>query len=84
MKKRLATLGLVLGLSVAGSMSAFAEMYNVGEYNWEAESVYDDGQWIQDDRGWKYQLPNGVYLGYNAWIDGNRDGIAELYYFDDD
>lgn len=52
------------------------------------------GQWVQDGNGWKYQREDGSYitstLGYmnmlqygNEWIDGNGDGIAENYIFDE-
>ena len=64
-RKGLAVLGLVAGLSVLTSMSAFA------------------GQWKQDERGWWWQNDDGSYPT-SAWyqIDGNRDGVAEWYYFD--
>lgn len=40
------------------------------------------GQWQQDGNGWWWQNDDGTYPE-NAWqwIDGNRDGISECYYF---
>lgn len=41
------------------------------------------GEWKQDSKGWWYQENNGVFLTSAwKWIDGNNDGIAECYYFD--
>lgn len=48
------------------------------------------GQWVQDEKGWRYQLYDGNFMkthlfdpkGY--YIDSDKDGIAELYYFDRD
>lgn len=41
------------------------------------------GEWKQDERGWWWQNDDGSYPT-SAWyqIDGNRDGVAEWYYFD--
>lgn len=48
------------------------------------------GQWIQDfqhennskESNWKYVNDDGTYpIGCWLWIDGNKDGIAECYYF---
>jgi len=44
------------------------------------------GSWQQDAStgNWKYQNDNGSYAtGLWQWIDGNGDGIAESYCFDD-
>ena len=42
------------------------------------------GSWIQDHVGWWYQHDDGSYPtnGWH-WIDGNNDGIAECYYFNE-
>ncbi|MCB7317801.1 hypothetical protein [Lacrimispora sp. 210928-DFI.3.58] len=41
------------------------------------------GGWQQDTSGWWYQNDNGSYpKDCWQWIDGNNDGIAECYYFD--
>ncbi len=41
------------------------------------------GQWKSDHVGWWYQNDNGSYpADCWQWIDGNNDGIAECYYFD--
>ena len=40
--------------------------------------------WIEDECGWKYMRPNGDYItGTWEWIDGDFDGYAQLYYFDE-
>lgn len=64
--KKLAVLGITLGLSVLSAMPAFA------------------GQWKQDATGWWYQNEDGSYPTSTwKWIDGNNDGIAESYYFNE-
>ena len=41
------------------------------------------GQQKQDHIGWWWQEDNGSYpVSTWQWIDGNNDGIAECYYFD--
>lgn len=42
------------------------------------------GQWQSDANGWWYQNDDGSYPN-NAWnwIDGNNDGVAESYYFNE-
>lgn len=41
--------------------------------------------WVQEGAEWWYQNENGSYpMNQWQWIDGNRDGIAECYYFDSD
>ncbi len=43
------------------------------------------GQWIQDSIGWWYQNDDGSWPAATwSWIDGNKDGIAECYYFNPD
>lgn len=43
------------------------------------------GQWNSDMNGWWYQEDDGSYLvGGWYWLDGNKDGTAECYYFDKD
>ena len=41
------------------------------------------GVWKNDAKGWWYENADGSYLrnGWN-WVDGNNDGVAECYYFD--
>jgi len=41
------------------------------------------GQWAQDAIGWWYQNNDGSWPVGWAWIDGNNDGIAECYYFNE-
>lgn len=42
------------------------------------------GQWNWSEYGWWYDQGDGTYAqpGWH-WIDGNNDGIAECYYFND-
>ena len=43
------------------------------------------GTWILNDTGWWYEFEDGTWpAGTWLWIDGNRDGLAECYYFKDD
>ncbi len=40
------------------------------------------GTWKHDSTGWWYDYGNGTYPASSwQWIDGNNDGIAECYYF---
>lgn len=42
------------------------------------------GEWKQDAVGWWYQNDDGSYsVNQWQWIDGNHDGIAECYYFNE-
>lgn len=42
------------------------------------------GSWQQDTRGWWYQNDDQSYFSSGwQWIDGDGDGTAECYYFDD-
>ena len=41
------------------------------------------GQWRENEFGWWWQNDDGSYpVNSWQWLDGNRDGIAECYYFD--
>lgn len=42
------------------------------------------GEWKKNDTGWWYQNNDNSYpVNTWAWIDGNKDGIAECYYFNE-
>ena len=42
------------------------------------------GQWKSDANGWWYQNDDGSYPKNTwQWIDGNKDGISESYYFNE-
>ena len=42
------------------------------------------GEWKQNNTGWWYQNNDNSYpVNTWAWIDGNKDGIAECYYFNE-
>lgn len=65
-RKGLVIAGLVAGLSVLTSMTAFA------------------GEWKQDSNGWWWQNDDGSYpVSTWQWIDGNKDGLSESYYFNE-
>ena len=41
------------------------------------------GRWQKDVRGWWWDYGNGTWPSNEwVWCDGNQDGIAECYYFD--
>ena len=41
------------------------------------------GSWQQNENGWWWQRTDGSYpVSEWKWIDGNGDGTAESYYFD--
>ena len=41
-------------------------------------------QWLNDGIGWYFEYaPSSRYRNCWQWIDGNNDGIAECYYFND-
>lgn len=64
--KKLALVALTAGLSVLSCIPAFAS------------------GWQKDTVGWWYTLNNDNTNWYESgwvWIDGNKDGIAERYYF---
>ena len=40
--------------------------------------------WQKNDTGWWWQEDNGSYPTNTwQWIDGNKDGVAECYYFNE-
>lgn len=42
------------------------------------------GEWKQDGKGWWWDNGDGTYIKNEwAWIDGDGDGIAECYFFDE-
>lgn len=42
------------------------------------------GEWKNDNIGWWWQNDNGTYpVNKWEWLDGNKDGIAECYYFNE-
>lgn len=46
------------------------------------KSFASEPKWQQNDIGWWYDYGDGQYpVSKWEWIDGNRDGIAECYYF---
>jgi len=42
------------------------------------------GEWKSDNNGWWYQNDDGSYPKNTwQWIDGNKDGVSESYYFNE-
>jgi cysteine-rich secretory protein family./putative cell wall binding repeat len=42
------------------------------------------GSWKEEDGGWRYIKEDGSYPKSQwMWVDGNLDGYAECYYFDE-
>ena len=40
-------------------------------------------KWKHDSKGWWWQNDDGSYPAASwQWLDGNHDGVAECYYFD--
>ena len=69
MKKRKLFCTLALAMSVVASIPAMA--------NWNKGQGENDGRW------W-YGYEDGSYAKSGwAWLDGDRNGVAECYYFDD-
>lgn len=61
---------VVLGLAVGMSLSLPLLSYA--------------GEWKQDATGWWLQNDDGTYpVNKWEWVDGNKDGIAECYYFNE-
>jgi len=69
MKKKLG--GIFLTTAMAGMMTITA--------------IASQGQWIQSGGRWWYDNGDGSYKhsGWH-WVDGNYDGTAECYYFDNE
>lgn len=57
---------------------ALAAVMTVG-----AASTAMAGEWKKDSKGWWWQNDDGSYPTSSwQWLDGNKDGVAECYYFD--
>lgn len=89
MKKKLATLALVLGLSVAGSMSAFAGEWkqdNIGWWYQNDDGSYPVNNWTKIDEKWYQFDGNGYMVTHGNWEGGfiAPDGslFEDLMYID--
>lgn len=67
MRKTIKMMGVMVIVSAAMSITAYA------------------GEWQSTDSGlWRWKNDDGSYPSNSwQWLDGNRDGIAECYYFDE-
>jgi len=66
-------------LTMKKATLAMATLFTLGLLNLTAYA----GQWTSDAKGWWYDYGNGTWPANTwQWIDGNNDGIAECYYFD--
>ena len=85
-RKGLAIAGLVAGLSVLTSMTAFAGQW-IYDANGEWQYIDHTIGWNQDSTGWWYQKADGSYPAATwQWIDDDKnnteDGEQASYYFD--
>ena len=89
--KKIAALGLVIGVSVISNTCVFAaqEMTQASDGSWRTLPGAGIETWVQDELGWyrKFEIttiPPIIsvvdYVGWH-WIDGNYDGVGECYYF---
>ncbi len=47
------------------------------------QTRYGEARWVQDQTGYWWRNPDGTFPTNGwLWLDGNKDGIAECYYFD--
>lgn len=66
--------------TVDGALTITIQFYD-GSYS--AEIIETQGTWVEENGRWWYDKGNGAYLQNGwYWIDGNKDGKAECYYFD--
>ena len=73
MKIRALVLGAIM--SVCAASTAFAAAPFVSGGQWKQGIIRPDTWW--------YENADGTWLADTwAWIDGNKDGIFECYYFD--
>ena len=69
MRKRMAKQAVMLAMAAAMTVGA--------------ATTAMAAEWKQDTKGWWWQEDNGSYpTSQWKWLDGNKDGIAECYYFD--
>ncbi len=48
-------------------------------------TIYAEDHWVKDQRGYWWRNGDGTYpVNTWMWLDGNKDGIYENYYFDSD
>ena len=69
----------LLTSTVDGALTVTIQFYDGSESVSLAETK---GTWIEENGLWWYDKGNGVYLQNGwYWVDGDRDGNAECYYF---
>lgn len=88
LKKGIVTI-LTVFMTVGGVMTSYAGQWIFdGPENWkwwyqEDNGTWSANSWKQIEGKWYHFEGNGYLdLGWH-WIDGNNDGIAECYFFDD-
>ena len=70
----------LLTSTVDGALTVTIQFYDGSESVAISENK---GTWIEENGRWWYDKGNGVYLQNGwYWVDGDRDGTAECYYFD--
>ena len=69
--------------TIMGAFNALAGVGFIVDIN-TMQPAWRTGDWIQEDGRWRWMTDDGTYvLNDWLWIDGNDDGTAEYYYFDE-
>lgn len=59
--------------------------FNTSNKTVTAGNTTSEARWIQDANGWWFDAGDGTWPANTwKWIDGNKDGTAECYYFNAD
>lgn len=63
------------GLAIAGLVAGLSALTSMTAFA---------GEWKQDSNGWWWQNDDGSYpVSTWQWLDGNKDGLSESYYFNE-
>ena len=63
------------GLAIAGLVAGLSALTSMSAFA---------GEWKQDYNGWWWQNDDGSYpVSTWQWLDGNKDGLSESYYFNE-
>ena len=63
------------GLVIAGLVAGLSALTSMTAFA---------GEWKQDFNGWWWQNDDGSYpVSTWQWLDGNKDGLSESYYFNE-
>ena len=71
-------------MAVSMNLTALANSWEADADGWWILESERAGTWLKDDIGWWWQYEDGTYpVNMWLWIDGNNDGEAECYCFDE-